>query len=126
MLSLSVSCSVNHPTDRETAAARPELGISCTDGIGRPVIVARHPMRIVSLAPSVTEVLYLIGADDRLIGVTTHCDWPEDAKRKPKIGSLLNPGYEMILAARPDLIIASTAERPGSRHTVGDWAFRYS
>ena len=66
-------------------------------------------MRIVSLAPSVTEVLYLIGADDRLIGVTTHCDWPEDAKRKPKLGSLLNPGYERILAARPDLIIASTA-----------------
>jgi iron complex transport system substrate-binding protein len=109
LLSLSVSCSVNHPADQEASAARPESGVSYTDGIGRPVILARHPMRIVSLAPSVTEVLYLIGADDRLIGVTTHCNWPEDAKGKPKIGSLLNPGYEMILAARPDLIIASTA-----------------
>jgi iron complex transport system substrate-binding protein len=109
LLSLSYSCSVNHPAGQETAAARPESGVAYTDGIGRPVILDRHPMRIVSLAPSVTEVLYLIGADDRLIGVTTHCDWPEDAKRKPKIGSLLNPGYEMILAARPDLIIASTA-----------------
>jgi iron complex transport system substrate-binding protein len=73
------------------------------------VILPRHPQRIISLAPSVTEVLYLLGAGDRLIGVTTHCDWPEDVKRKPRIGSLLNPNYETILAARPDLIVASTA-----------------
>jgi iron complex transport system substrate-binding protein len=109
LISSSFSCSANHPADQGTAAARSASGISYTDMIGRPVVLARHPMRIVSLAPSVTEVLYLVGADDRLIGVTTHCDWPEDAKRKPKLGSLLNPGYERILAARPDLILASTA-----------------
>ncbi len=80
-----------------------------TDGIGRRVVLPPHPLKIISLAPSVTELLYLLGADDRLIGVTTHCDWPEDAKRKPKIGTLLNPNYEIILAAHPDLIIASTA-----------------
>ncbi len=39
----------------------------------------------------------------------THCDWPEDAKTKPKIGNLLNPNYEVILAAKPDLVIATTA-----------------
>ena len=43
------------------------------------------------------------------MGVTTHCDWPEDAKTKPKIGNLLNPNYEVILAAKPDLVIATTA-----------------
>ncbi len=41
--------------------------------------------------------------------MTTHCEWPEDAKKKPKIGNLLNPNYEVILAAKPDLVIATTA-----------------
>jgi iron complex transport system substrate-binding protein len=80
-----------------------------TDGLGRRVDVVRRPARIVSLAPSVTEVIYLVGASDRLVGVTIHCDWPADARKKPKIGDLLNPSAELILAARPDLVIASTA-----------------
>jgi iron complex transport system substrate-binding protein len=66
-------------------------------------------MRIISLAPNITETLYHLGAQDRLIGNTTQCNWPEEAKHKPKIGDLLNPNYEVILAAKPDLIIASTA-----------------
>ncbi len=79
------------------------------DGIGRTVTLPAQPRRIISLAPSVTEVLYLLGAGDRIVGVTTHCDWPEEARSKPKTGSLLNPNYELILAAQPDLVIASTA-----------------
>ncbi len=94
----------NAPGDKAGSAT-----IDYVDGIGRHVELPRHPQRIISLAPSVTEVLYLIGADNRLIGVTTQCDWPEDAKRKPKIGSLLNPNEEIILSAHPDLVIASTA-----------------
>lgn len=80
-----------------------------TDGIGRRVVLPQHPVRIISLAPSVTEILYLLGAEDRLIGVTTQCDWPEEVRKKPKIGTLLNPNYEIILTDQPDLIIASTA-----------------
>jgi iron complex transport system substrate-binding protein len=80
-----------------------------TDGLGRRVAVPKHPLRIISLAPDVTETLFLLGAEDRLIGNTTQCSWPEAAKRKPKIGDLLNPNYEVILAAKPDLVISSTA-----------------
>jgi iron complex transport system substrate-binding protein len=83
--------------------------IAYTDGIGRRVELPKHPVRIISLAPNVTEIIYFLGAQDRLIGDTTLCDWPEEAKRKPKIGDLLNPNYEVILAAKPDLVIASTA-----------------
>ena len=83
--------------------------IPYTDGIGRRVEIPTHPTRIISLAPNITETLYLLGAQDRLIGDTTECSWPEAAKHKPKIGDLLNPNYEVILAAKPDLIIASTA-----------------
>jgi iron complex transport system substrate-binding protein len=73
------------------------------------VYLPRHPRRIISLAPNVTETIYLLGANDRLIGVTSECDWPADTANKQKIGDLLNPNYELILAARPDLVIASTA-----------------
>ena len=51
----------------------------------------------------------MVGAWDRVIGVTSQCDWPEAVRLKPKTGDLLNPNYERILAAKPDLIIASTA-----------------
>ncbi len=83
--------------------------VAYTDAIGRRVALPNRPERIISLAPSVTEVLYLVGAGDRVAGVTVYCDWPEDAQKKPKIGDLLNPNAELILAAKPDLVIASTA-----------------
>ncbi len=95
-----------------SASDRPsgdDVTIEHIDAIGRPVALPRRPTRIISLAPSVTEILYLLGASDRLVGVTVHCDWPEGARQKPKIGDLLNPNAELIVAARPDLIIASTA-----------------
>ncbi len=83
--------------------------VEYTDGIGQKVSLPRHPRRIISLAPNVTEIIYLLGAQDRLIGNTIQCTWPEEAKNIPKIGTLLNPNYEVILAAKPDLVIASTA-----------------
>jgi iron complex transport system substrate-binding protein len=83
--------------------------IEYRDGIGRRVLVPPHPKRIISLAPNVTEVLYLLGAGPQICGVTRQCDWPDDARHKPQIGDLLNPNHEVILAARPDLVVASTA-----------------
>jgi iron complex transport system substrate-binding protein len=83
--------------------------LSMTDGLGRNFSLEKQPARIVSLAPSVTEVLFLLGVGDRVVGVTSHCDWPDEARRKPRIGTLINPNAEVILAARPDLVIASTA-----------------
>ncbi len=96
-------------TSRRSASENSLPSEVATDEIGRQVKLPKHPERIISLAPSVTEILYLIGADDRLVGDTTYCNWPEGAKHKPKIGDLLNPNYEAILAAGPDLVIASTA-----------------
>ncbi|PYV40544.1 MAG: cobalamin-binding protein [Acidobacteria bacterium] len=110
----SIGCAPGTSTAHKAGAqeqikAAESDSVDYTDEIGRYVRLPKHPLRIVSLAPSVTEVLYLLGAQDRLVGVTTHCDWPEDAKTKPKIGNLLNPNYEVILAAKPDLVIATTA-----------------
>lgn len=63
------------------------------------------PKRIVSLAPSVTETIFALGLGDRLVGVTTYCDYPAAAKQLPKIGSFTNPSLEGIVAKRPDLVI---------------------
>lgn len=66
-----------------------------------------YPQRIVSLAPSLTEQLYLLGMGDNIVGVTTQCDQPLDAQKKEKIGTLMEPDIEKIVSLKPDLIIAS-------------------
>jgi len=80
-----------------------------TDGTGRPVASPDHPRRIVSLAPSVTEILFALGAGDRVVGVTDYCDYPAEAASRTKIGGLINPDLERIVGLRPDLVIASTS-----------------
>ncbi len=61
--------------------------------------------RIISLSPGVTEILFAIGAGDRVVGVTDFCNYPEKAKTLSKVGGLLNPSYETIITLKPDLII---------------------
>ena len=74
---------------------------------------ASGPKRIVSLAPSVTETIFALGFGDRLVGVTTYCDYPAAAKQLPKIGSFTNPSLEAIVAKRPDLVLGvSSATEP--------------
>lgn len=61
--------------------------------------------RIVSTAPSVTEMLYALGLGDRVVGVTTFCHYPPEAAQKPKIGDYLRPNIESIVALKPDLVV---------------------
>ena len=63
-------------------------------------------MRIISLAPSLTEILFAIGAGDRLVGVCNFCDHPAEVARVPRVGTFTAPSIEAILAARPDLLMA--------------------
>jgi iron complex transport system substrate-binding protein len=78
-----------------------------TDEIGRSVTITPRPQRIVSLAPGITETLYVLSLDDKIVGVTTFCDWPASARKKPKIGGFINPSIEKIVSLKPDLIIAT-------------------
>src|SRR3989338_838653 len=64
--------------------------------------------RIISLAPSNTEILYALGADDRLVAVTRYCDFPEEANKKPRIGGWLDINDELVKSYNPDLILTST------------------
>ena len=69
------------------------------------IVFASPPGRIVSLAPSVTEILYDLGLGDQIIAVTTFCDYPPEALDKPKIGGYSNPSIESIVAMKPDLVV---------------------
>jgi iron complex transport system substrate-binding protein len=74
---------------------------------------APGPQRVVSLAPSVTETLFALGFGDRLVGVTTYCDYPPEARRLPKIGGFTNPSLEAIVDKKPDVVIGvNTATDP--------------
>jgi iron complex transport system substrate-binding protein len=61
--------------------------------------------RIVSMAPSITETLYALGLGDRVVGVTRFCEYPPEAKDKPKVGGFCDPNVEAIVALKPDLVI---------------------
>jgi len=63
--------------------------------------------RIVSLAPSVTEILFALGAGDEVVGVSQYCDYPPAATRLPRVGSWLTPNVEAIVGLRPTLVIGS-------------------
>jgi len=88
--------------------AVPGHAASVRDMLGREVTMPAPPRRIVSLVPSVTETLFAVGGEDRLVGVTTFCDFPPAARQKPKVGGIVNPSLEAIVGLRPDLVLATT------------------
>ncbi len=80
-------------------------GIAVTDDAGRQVTLAAPGRRIVSLLPSFTEILFAIGAGDRLVGRTTWCDYPPEALAVPSVGDGMPPSVEAVAARRPDLVV---------------------
>ncbi len=75
------------------------------DALGRNLYLAKPPGRIISLAPSITEILFALGAEERIIGVTQFCDYPPEAHLKPKVG-YSHPNLEKLVALEPDLVLA--------------------
>lgn len=85
-----------------TAAQR---GVAITDDAGRRVTLAAPARRIVSLSPAITELLFALGAGDRVVGRTTWCDYPPAAEAVPNVGDGLNPNVEAVAARHPDLVV---------------------
>ncbi len=79
------------------------------DEVGREAIFPFPPKRIVSLAPNITEILFSLGLDEEIVGVSTHCNFPEKAKGKVRVGSYIRLDFEKITSLNPDLIIATAA-----------------
>lgn len=70
-------------------------------------VSAAAPKRIVSLKPNITEILFALGAGERVVGVTSWCDYPEEAKKLPKVADYININTEKIIALEPDIVISS-------------------
>jgi iron complex transport system substrate-binding protein len=87
-----------------------------TDETGRTVQVPQPVRRIVSLVPSLTETVYALGLQDNLVGDTDYCDYPPEAQKKTKVGGIMNPSLEEIVALHPDLVLM--AKGPNRIETV--------
>ncbi len=81
---------------------------------------ARTPARIISLKPNITEILFALGVGDKVVGVTTWCDYPEAAKKLPKIADYININTEKLLTLKPDLIIGSEENSIRNQFSVFD------
>lgn len=80
--------------------------IEITDFKGRSIVLDKVPERIVSLSPSNTEILFALGAGDRVVGVTSYCDYPEEAKKIEQVGTFEGPNMELIKKVQPDVVLA--------------------
>lgn len=84
-----------------------QAGRAWKDATGFELKMQKPPQRIVSLVPSITENLYELGAGEKVVGVTIYCNRPEDAKRKEKIGNMLEVNIEKIISLKPDIVFAT-------------------
>jgi len=90
------------PPDEEM----PAFSLEVIDQAGRVVRIEKMPEKIISLAPSNTEIVFALGLEDKLVGVTKYCDYPEAAKDKPKVGGFSTVDIERVIEIGPDLILA--------------------
>lgn len=101
------SCS--NTSSSNSKAAQTTYPLSVTDDLGNQVTIDAKPVRIVSSSPAVTEILFALGLDEEIVGVSTSCDYPEAAKSKPQLFDFAGPDVESILEAEPDIILSDVA-----------------
>ena len=105
---LAVLCIAAVPAHADTPAnTTAASGRTVTDDYGTTVTIHDETQRIVSLAPTNTEILFALGLGDRVVGVTDYCNYPPEALTKPKIGGFSTVSVEKVVAQKPDLIVAS-------------------
>lgn len=108
------------PAAATSDVARPPYR-EVVDELGRSVRIPQRVQRIVSLAPSLTETVYALGLQDRLVGDTDYCDYPPDAQKKTKVGGAINPSIEQIVSLRPDLVLVTKSlNRLETVHALSD------
>lgn len=93
------------------SASQSALGaypLSIKDATGAMVTIGKEPKRIVSIVPSVTEMIYAVGLGDKIVGVTAWCTFPEEARKVDKVGDV-NINIEAVLSKAPDLVVADTS-----------------
>ena len=106
LLVLTFGCTSSVRKPESTSATQ-----QITDDAGRSVKLPARVERVITLAPNLTEIVFAIGAGDRLVGNTSYCDYPEAAKNVAKVGDTLHPSLERIIALKPQVVLVSTASQ---------------
>jgi iron complex transport system substrate-binding protein len=88
--------------------------VTFIDDLGSTITLTEKPERIISLAPSNTEILFALGLEDNIIGVTEYCNYPSETANKEKIGSYTTPNIEKIVNPNPDLVLAAYGNPTGT------------
>lgn len=102
------SAQTSNEAEGNGETVKSQFPLTITDFLGREITIEKEPERIVSLAPSVTELIFAVGAGDRVVGVTEYDTYPEEVKDLPKVGGFKGPNIELITAQEPDIVFAST------------------
>jgi iron complex transport system substrate-binding protein len=105
-------------TQTNSADAKAAVPLIVKDDMERSVTVPQPVKRIISLAPSVTETIYALGAQDRLVADTDVCNYPAAAQKLPKVGGPFTPNLEVIVSLKPDLVVV--AANSGNRKETAD------
>jgi len=90
-----------------THGVKNTAGIVVKDDFNYTVVIKKYPSRIVSLAPSNTEILFALGLGDKIVGVTDYCNYPPEALNKTKVGGYSTINIERVIALKPDLVVAA-------------------
>lgn len=96
---------------KDPAAAQTVYPYEFKTAEGGKVVLDQEPARIVSLSPTYTEVVFALGAGDRLVGRTDYCDFPAEAAKVTSVGSMTKPSVEKIVELKPDVILVSFMEK---------------
>ncbi len=105
---LGLIASDSDSKDDAQAPVKTVYPLTLVDGEKREMTIDSEPQRIISVAPSVTEILFSIGAGDKIVGRTDYCDYPAEVANIQSIGTLMEPSIEKMAELNPDLIIVST------------------
>lgn len=95
-----ISCKTNHDQKAESS-----VYFQWTDSYDRSVSLDKEPERVISLSPAITEMIFLLGSSDKLVGITEFCEYPPETANTTKVGGLQNLNIEYLLSLQPDVIL---------------------
>lgn len=94
-------------SDSVVEGAGGDYPVTLVDSLGREVTITEEPDKVISLSPAITEILFAIGAEDKIAGVTDYCEYPPEALEKNKVGGFEDPNMELIIELEPDIIFVA-------------------
>lgn len=115
LVSILTSCTPKSKNDLRKGTSLQKINqdvtnypLKITDSYNREITIEKEPLKIISAAPNITEIVFSLEKQDKLIGRTSYCDYPKEVSKITSIGDIFNPNIEKIVDMKPDLIIASS------------------